>query len=131
MTDLAKMKKALEQLPIGKKAAQLRLVMPEVEKRLQEGVSYQAIVEALSASGLALTVPTFKTYLYRWRKSQEKRAANASSTATTPTKVASQDEPAPSKDKPAEQIRNKGDLAKLRTKEYDLDELAKQAGEQE
>lgn len=55
------------------KAARLRDVMPEIEKKLAVGVRLRAIHLALTGAGLDLTLQTLKTYLYRYRKKQRAR----------------------------------------------------------
>ncbi|SAK93667.1 hypothetical protein AWB79_06986 [Caballeronia hypogeia] len=57
------------------KAARLRDVMPEIEKRLAVGVQLRAIHQALTGAGFDLTLQTLKTYLYRYRKKQRAQTA--------------------------------------------------------
>lgn len=58
------------------KAAQLRDVIPDIESRLAAGVQLAAIHQALTHAGLALTLQTLKTYLYRYRKKQRLKSVN-------------------------------------------------------
>ncbi|MDF0504632.1 ROK family transcriptional regulator [Burkholderia cenocepacia] len=55
------------------KAAKLRVMIPQIEQRLAEGVRISDIVEALNANGLPITIATLKSYLYRHRKSQREQ----------------------------------------------------------
>lgn len=53
------------------KAARLREVMPEIERRLAAGVQLGTIHKALTDTGFELTFQTLKTYLYRYRKKHQ------------------------------------------------------------
>lgn len=55
-------------IPSATLAAKLRPVMPEIDRRVREGVRHDEIVATLNANGVALSLNTFRTYLYRWRK---------------------------------------------------------------
>lgn len=62
------LKQAVLQTAPTTKAAQLREVMPEIEKKLAAGTQLATIHHALTHAGLDLTFQTLKTYLYRYRK---------------------------------------------------------------
>ncbi|KKY07927.1 hypothetical protein [Xanthomonas citri] len=64
-------KQAVRQTEPTSKAAQLREVMPEIEKKLAAGVQLGTIHKALTDAGFDLTFQTLKTYLYRYRKKHQ------------------------------------------------------------
>ncbi|TKA17517.1 conjugal transfer protein TraD, partial [Xanthomonas euvesicatoria pv. citrumelonis] len=64
-------KQAVRQTEPTTKAAQLREVMPEIEKKLAAGVQLRTIHKALTDAGFDLTFQTLKTYLYRYRKKHQ------------------------------------------------------------
>lgn len=64
-------KQAIRQTEPTTKAAQLREVMPEIEKKLAAGVQLGTIHKALTDAGFDLTFQTLKTYLYRYRKKHQ------------------------------------------------------------
>lgn len=67
---------SLKRVPRRTKAARLRGLMPEIERLLSEGVLRGDIIAHLKDGGLDLTLETFKTYLFRYRRDQ--RSAKAS-----------------------------------------------------
>jgi hypothetical protein len=50
-------------------ASKLRKVMPDIDRKVREGVKHEDIVSALKEAGLKLSLTTFRTYFYRYRKS--------------------------------------------------------------
>jgi len=70
------LKQAVMQAAPTTKAAQLREVMPEIEMKLAAGTPLAAIHQALTHSGLDLTLKTLKTYLHRYRKKQRCKSVN-------------------------------------------------------
>lgn len=58
----------IDQVEPGTKAAKLRDVMPEIERKIAAGARIADIVEALNDNGLDLTLATLKSYLYRFRR---------------------------------------------------------------
>lgn len=128
MTSLESLKAAIEAIPVGTKAAQLRLVMPEIDRRVREdGVGYQAIVDALKHQGLELTVETLRSYLYRWRKARQAQPDETPVPAAL-GKPATRNAAAAASPATVPRIENKGDLKRLREEtDFDLDELAKYA----
>jgi hypothetical protein len=63
-------------------AARLRAVMPVIDRKVREGVRHEDIVQALEAAGLRLSLNTFRSYLYRYRKRHQ--AQEAASTSAHP-----------------------------------------------
>lgn len=49
-------------------AARLRAIMPAIDRKVREGVRHEDIVAALEAAGLRVSLNTFRSYLYRYRK---------------------------------------------------------------
>ncbi|MDY7536419.1 hypothetical protein RGV33_32885 [Pseudomonas sp. Bout1] len=69
---------ALKAVEPETKAAQTRKVMPIIEAQLKAGVRRQAILDVLKAQGIEISMETFKSYLYRYRKSlKEGKQPNA------------------------------------------------------
>jgi hypothetical protein len=78
---------ALKAMEPDTKAAQMRSVMPIIEAQLKAGVKQQAILDVLKNQGIELNMPTFKNYLYRYRKSLKngmQTTEPASGMTTTP-----------------------------------------------
>jgi len=65
--DENKLKRAINEVTGGTKAAKLRRVMPEIEEKLEQGVRHEEIVAALHTGGLDVTLETFRKTLYRYR----------------------------------------------------------------
>lgn len=68
MTKQRSLHLAIEKLEAGTKAARLRMLMPEIERRLAAGARIADLVQALNANGLPISTATLKSYLYRFRK---------------------------------------------------------------
>lgn len=69
---------ALKAVEPETKAAQTRKVMPIIEAQLKAGVRRQAILDVLKSQGIEISMETFKSYLYRYRKSlKEGKQPNA------------------------------------------------------
>lgn len=64
-------KLAIKQIEPTSKVAQLRLLMPDIEVKLGEGVQLSAVHKVLVAAGFDLSFQTFKTYLYRIRRKEK------------------------------------------------------------
>lgn len=62
------LKELVARVPGGTLAARLRAIMPEIDRRIREGVRHDEIIAALNANGFALNLNTFRSYLYRYRK---------------------------------------------------------------
>ena len=63
-----KLEDALPQLTIRCKAKRLQPLWPAIEAKMAEGVSHAEILNLLNDIGFQLTVHTYKSYLYRYRK---------------------------------------------------------------
>nr|WP_172687422.1 conjugal transfer protein TraD [Pseudomonas syringae] len=59
---------ALRQIEPATMAAKVRQVMPVIEEQLRAGATHAAVREVLAKSGIVVNDRTFKTYLYRYRK---------------------------------------------------------------
>lgn len=68
MNQLNALKTVIEDIPGKTIAAKLRRLMPEIDKRVREGIQHVEIIEALNANGFNLNLNTFRSYLYRYRK---------------------------------------------------------------
>lgn len=44
--------------------------MPEIDRKVRDGVRYADIVAALEEGGVKIGLETFRKYLHRWRKAQ-------------------------------------------------------------
>ncbi|WP_143132892.1 hypothetical protein [Brucella cytisi] len=61
-------KELFDSIPGNTKAAKLRAMMPEIDRRIREGVDHQAIVDTLNEHGFNMTLNTFRSNLFRYRK---------------------------------------------------------------
>lgn len=50
-------------------ASTLRNLMPEIDPKIREGVRHEDILATLYASGIDINIHTFRSALYRYRKS--------------------------------------------------------------
>ena len=64
---------ALRDLPVGRQAKRLRLLLPVIEAKVAEGVPHAEILALLNRNGFALKERTYKMFLYRYRKEQRQR----------------------------------------------------------
>lgn len=48
-------------------ASQLRVLMPDIDNRIRDGVDHETIVDGLTKAGLSISLNTFRVYLYRYR----------------------------------------------------------------
>lgn len=69
---------ALQAMKPETKAAQIRQVMPIIERQLKAGVRRKAILNVLKEQGIEITIETLKSYLYRYRKSVKAETSAAS-----------------------------------------------------
>ena len=60
---------AIRALNPQSQAGRLRELMPDIEAKVREGVRHDEIVAALGRAGIQVSLPTFRTTLYRWRRS--------------------------------------------------------------
>ena len=106
-------------------AAKVRALMHVIDQRVREGVQHEEIQTMLAQHGIDIQLNTFRKYLYRYRKAVAEGKPQPARIPPAPepvsTEKAAHDKPATP---PGPTIRNRGDLAKLRTVDFDLDELA-------
>lgn len=115
-------------------ASKLRQLMPAIDEKVREGVGHEDLIEALNAQGFSLNLNTFRSNLYRWRKAQSGVVASKPVAPVAPVKVPAQSKepvasPIPSDGNSggraqAARFENKGDMKRARQTNYDLDELA-------
>jgi hypothetical protein len=67
MTDLPALKEQIASFTGKTLASQLRILMPDIDSRVREGVDHETIVEGLTKAGLPISLNTFRVYLYRYR----------------------------------------------------------------
>lgn len=67
MTDLPALKDQIASFTGKTLASQLRVLMPDIDSRVREGVDHETIVEGLTKAGLTISLNTFRVYLYRYR----------------------------------------------------------------
>ncbi|RYF12202.1 MAG: hypothetical protein EOO77_17840 [Oxalobacteraceae bacterium] len=67
MTDLPALKDQIASFTGKALASQLRILMPDIDSRVREGVDHETIVEGLTKAGLPISLNTFRVYLYRYR----------------------------------------------------------------
>jgi len=67
MTDLPALKDQIASFTGKTLASQLRVLMPDIDSRVREGVDHETIVEGLTKAGLPISLNTFRVYLYRYR----------------------------------------------------------------
>ncbi|TAJ22267.1 MAG: hypothetical protein EPO60_02420 [Rugosibacter sp.] len=65
-------KDALHELPIARNTKKLLPLWPDIEAKLAAGVSQVEIVALLNGNGFDMTLATFKTYLHRQRKRNQR-----------------------------------------------------------
>lgn len=65
-------KDALHELPIARNTKRLLPLWPDIEAKLAAGVSQVEIVALLNGNGFDMTLATFKTYLHRQRKRNQR-----------------------------------------------------------
>ena len=134
MTQPEDLKMAILSLPGKTLAAKLRQLMPDIDRRVREGVGHEEIVEALNQHGLDVKLETFRKYLYRFRKKTKGTEAapapvEKQGAITKPTTEA---KPVGKPEIPTiRSIGNKGELAKARDVDFDLDQLAEAAKNKE
>lgn len=127
------LKAAIAAVPEKSLAAKLRKVMPDIDRRLRDGASHESIVEVLRKGGITMSLTTFRTNLYRWRKSVEQPSAAPQPQRPTPTaRQHPAAPPAGANESQARRIENKGDIVRLRQEtDYDMEELARLGRNQE
>ncbi len=99
-------------------AARLRGLMPDIDAQVRAGIRHEEIIEALKAGGVDLNLNTFRSYLYRYRRNNQAVVPQLANSRAHSQPVAPGAKPV---------IGNKGDLARMRERDFDLDELAEAA----
>jgi hypothetical protein len=64
----------LKALPPNTKAGKVRVLMPLIETKIDQGVRISVILEVLKAGGLDMSEGTFKNYLHRFRSRPKSNA---------------------------------------------------------
>jgi len=79
-------KSLLDAIPGRTVAARLRRMMPDIDRRVREGIQHEEIISTLNANGFNLNLNTFRSYLYRYRKTLQalEGAASPSGAVSAP-----------------------------------------------
>jgi hypothetical protein len=67
MIDPASLKDQIASFTGKTLASQLRVLMPDIDSRIRDGVDHETIVDGLTKAGLSISLNTFRVYLYRYR----------------------------------------------------------------
>jgi hypothetical protein len=67
VTDTASLKDQIASFKGKTTASQLRALMPDIDRRVREGVDHETIVAGLTEAGLPININTFRSNLYRYR----------------------------------------------------------------
>lgn len=70
-------KRLIDAVPGRTVAARLRRIMPDIDRRVREGVQHDDIIAVLNANGFNLNLNTFRSCLYRYRKAMREEGAPA------------------------------------------------------
>jgi hypothetical protein len=83
------LKSLIDAIPGRTVAAKLRRMMPDIDRRVREGIQHEEIISTLNANGFNLNLNTFRSYLYRYRKTLQavEGAASSSRAASAPDAV--------------------------------------------
>jgi hypothetical protein len=73
------LKSLIDAIPGRTVAAKLRRIMPDIDRRVREGIQHEEIIDTLNANGFDLNLNTFRSYLYRYRKTLQAAEGTASS----------------------------------------------------
>ena len=68
MNETDALKSLIDAIPGRTAAAKLRRIMPDIDRRVREGIQHEEIIDTLNANGFALNLNTFRSYLYRYRR---------------------------------------------------------------
>ena len=68
MKETDALKSLIDAIPGRTAAAKLRRIMPDIDRRVREGIQHEEIIDTLNANGFALNLNTFRSYLYRYRR---------------------------------------------------------------
>jgi hypothetical protein len=124
MGDPGDLSAVIEKVPGRTLLGKLRRLLPLIDERIKEGVSYQDIIEALNSHGglnAEVKASTLRAYLCRYRKRAS--ATQVDKAARQQAGAARANAGAPLNSTP--KIRNASDLKRLRSQEVDLDELSR------
>lgn len=121
----------LEQLQQTDPRAQFRALLPVLDRLVRLGVSHQAVVDTLAASGVSVTLSAFRKALYRWRNKTSRPTEAPASAGMAPleSNLSGPPSPAPTQagsphththDLPGE-ILGKADLVRLRASQQHID----------
>jgi hypothetical protein len=65
--DTDRLRASISKLEGSTVAAKLRQVMPEIDRKVHDGVRHEDIVATLNAEGIDISLETFRKNLYRYR----------------------------------------------------------------
>jgi hypothetical protein len=99
------LKGLIDAIPGRTVAAKLRRMMPDIDRRVREGIQHEEIISTLNANGFSLNLNTFRSYLYRYRKTVQGAEGTASPSRVAPAPVATSPAESPSLDDVLDPIR--------------------------
>jgi hypothetical protein len=99
------LKSLIDAIPGRTVAAKLRRIMPDIDRRVREGIQHEEIIDTLNANGFDLNLNTFRSYLYRYRKTLQAAEGTASPSRVAPAPVATSPAESPSLDDVLDPIR--------------------------
>lgn len=73
MFDETEIKKGLKSITPKTKVGIIKQVMPDILKRLEDGIKLGEIIEILKSNGIEIGAPTLRNYIYRYRKTMAKK----------------------------------------------------------
>ena len=136
-TEISERLKALAAKDTSRTAtARLREVFDEVQATFKAGVSQADVLAELNASGLKMTMASFKSALQRIRKERSNQVDTlppvSSTTKNQLTPVTTkQDKQVGQPEKQMPRITNPSDVRRARSREIDLESLINDSDEQE
>lgn len=72
-------KNAISNISGKRAAAKINKLMPDIDQRIQEGISHKEILDTLEANGITINLHTFRSILARYRKSCRNKSETSSS----------------------------------------------------
>lgn len=84
MPETDALKHLIDTVPGRTVAARLRRIMPDIDRRVQEGIQHDDIIAALNANGFNLNLNTFRSCLYRYRKALREEGTPAAVPVLSP-----------------------------------------------
>lgn len=110
----------------------IRQHLAEIEKNIEFGIKHESIVEQINKDGITIDLATFRTSLYRARKSKANKLAsftpplqNEAYTQPKPKEQIRPEEKTPPKPTKEEIVSNPRELDKILNATVDLGALAK------